>query len=279
MAHAEINGARLWYDVTGPASPDAPPLLLHHGYTASRVNWQPVADRLQAHYQTILLECRGAGASEHTVNGYSLEQLARDVVELLDHLGLERVSFAGHSMGGGVGYLLALDYPERLEQLILLAPIPSGGTGEITPELRKERMTERRRGDREAILARYRTMRFREDVETDAWFDIRADHILGVSDGHFEGFAEAMQNFAVSDRLADLTTPTLMIAGGVDSLLQANLTDFAALPNAALEVIARAGHEIAVHEPQRVASAIDAFMRYGVINAEMLQAAAAAGGS
>lgn len=273
MAHAEINGARLWYEVTGPASPDAPPLLLHHGYTASRVNWQPVADRLQGRYQTILLECRGTGDSEHTADGYSLEQLARDVVGLLDHLDYERVSFAGHSMGGGVGYLLGLDYPERLEQLILLAPIPSGGTGEITPELREERMAERRSGDREAILARYRAMRFREDVETDAWFETRADHILGVSDGHFEGFAEAMQELDVSDRLAALTTPTLMIAGGVDSLLHANLADFAGLPNAALEVIARAGHEVAVHEPERVSAAIDAFMRYGVINAEMLQAA------
>lgn len=273
MAHAQINGARLWYEVTGPTTADAPPLLLHHGYTASRVNWQPVADRLQTRYQTILLECRGAGDSEHTANGYSLEQLARDTVGLLDHLGLERVSFAGHSMGGGVGYLLGLDYPERLDKLILLAPIPTAGTGEITPQLREERMAERRRGDRDAIVARYRAMRFRQDVETDGWFDSRADHILSVADGHFEGLAEAMQNFDVSDRLTELTTPTLMIAGGVDSLLHANLADFAALPNAAIEVIARAGHEVAVHEPERVAAAIDAFMRYGVINAEMLQAA------
>ena len=273
MAHVEINGARLWYEVTGPDTADAAPLLLHHGYTASRVNWQPVAERLQSRYRIIMLECRGTGASEHTEHGYCLEQVTQDVVGLLDHLGLERVTYAGHSMGGGVGYLLGLEYPQRLEKLILMAPIPSGGTGEITAQLREERMAERRSGDREAILARYRAMRFREDVETDAWFEIRADHILAVSDGHFEGFAEAMQDFDVADRLAGLATPTLMIAGGVDSLLHANLADFAALPNATIEVIARAGHEVAVHEPERVAAVIDAFMRYGVVNAEMLQAA------
>ena len=86
MAYAEINGARLWYDVRG----EGEPLLLHHGYTASRVNWMPVAERLQSRYQIILMECRGAGQSEHTPGGYTLEQYAADVVGMLDHLGIDR---------------------------------------------------------------------------------------------------------------------------------------------------------------------------------------------
>ena len=48
MPHATVNGARLWYDVGGPAAPDATPILLHHGYTASRVNWAPVAAAAEA---------------------------------------------------------------------------------------------------------------------------------------------------------------------------------------------------------------------------------------
>ena len=182
MAYAEINGARLWYDSFG----EGEPLLLHHGYTASRVNWMPVADRLKSRYRIILMECRGTGQSEHTPDGYTLEQYAADVVGMLDHLGLDTVSFAGHSMGGGIGYLLGLEHRERLERLILMAPIPAQGVGEITPELREQRMAERRRGDRDAILARYRAMQFREDVETEEWFIDRTEHILSVSDGHFE---------------------------------------------------------------------------------------------
>ncbi len=57
MAHADINGAKLWYEVRG----DGEPILLHHGYTASRVNWMPVAQRLQGEYQIILMEGRGTG--------------------------------------------------------------------------------------------------------------------------------------------------------------------------------------------------------------------------
>jgi len=268
MPHAQINGASLWYDILGQGEP----ILLHHGYTASRVNWMPVAERLQAHYQVILMECRGAGQSEHTADGYTLEQYAADVIGMLDHLGIEKVTFAGHSMAGGVGFLLGLDAPERLERVILMAPIPAEGVGAITPELRQQRLEERRRGDRDAILTRYRAMQFREDVETEAWFEDRAEHILSVSDGHFERGAEAMQALNVVDRLGELTTPALMIAGAVDSLLVPNLLDFMRLPNATLEVLSRAGHEVAVHEPERVAAAITSFMTFGPVTAATLLA-------
>lgn len=272
MAYAETNGARLWYEVRG----EGEPLLLHHGYTASRVNWMPVAERLESRYQIILMECRGTGQSEHTPEGYTLEQYAADVVGMLDHLGLETVSFAGHSMGGGIGYLLALEHRQRLDRLILMAPIPAEGVGEITPELREQRLAERRRGDRDAILARYRAMQFREDVETEEWFIDRTEHILSVSDGHFERGAESMRDLNVAHRLPEITTPTLMIAGAVDSLLEPNLKDFMSLPNATLEVLSRAGHEVAVHEPDRVAAAIDSFMVHGPVTAATLMARLAA---
>jgi pimeloyl-ACP methyl ester carboxylesterase len=273
MPHTRINGANLWFEVRGSGEP----LLLHHGYTASRVNWMPVAERLEEHYQVILMECRGTGQSEHTPDGYTLEQYAADVIGMLDHLEIDRVTFAGHSMGGGIGYLLALDHADRIERLILMAPIPAEGVGEITPELREQRLEERRRGDRDAILARYRLMRFREDAETEEWFEDRAEHILSVSEGHFERGAESMQALNVVHRLGELTTPTLMIAGAVDSLLEPNLLDYLRLPNATLEVLSRAGHEVAVHEPDRVAAVIDSFMIHGPITAATLMARLAEG--
>jgi pimeloyl-ACP methyl ester carboxylesterase len=272
MAHADINGARLWYEVRGSGVP----ILFHHGYTASRVNWEPVTHLLEEHYQVILMECRGTGESEHTLDGYTLEQYSADAVAMLDHLELERASFAGHSMGGGVGYLLGLEHPQRLDKLILMAPIPARGIGEITPEMRQQRVAERKAGDRDGMLARYQAMRFREDVETDSWFENRVDHLLAVSDGHFEQSAESMAALDVAAHLGDITTPTLMIAGGVDSLLQANLEDYLSLPNATLEVLSRAGHEVAVHEPERVAQAIDKFMEHGPITAASLMAKAQA---
>lgn len=262
MPFASINGARLWFDVRGPA--DGLPLLLHHGYTASRVNWMPVAERLADRYRVVLMECRGTGASEHTPDGYTLEQYAADVVGLLDHLGVPRVTFAGHSMGGGVGYRLALDHAERLDRLVLMAPISADGFRDVDPTLRERRRQLRLDKDRGAMLAAYRAMSVRPDVETDSWLESRVDHVLGVSDGHYDGGARAMRDLDVGARLGEITVPTLMIAAAGDGLLAANLRDYARLPNATLHVFSRAGHEVAVHEPDGVASAIDDFMCFGV---------------
>jgi pimeloyl-ACP methyl ester carboxylesterase len=155
MPHALINGARLWYDVLGAAAGE--PILLHHGYTASRVNWMPVAERLAERFRVILMECRGTGASEHTADGYTLEQYAADVLGLVDRLGIDRFTFAGHSMAGGIGFLLGLDHAERLERLVLMAPIAADGSrGDA--ELRARRRGWRESGDRAAFLAHYRSM-------------------------------------------------------------------------------------------------------------------------
>ncbi|MEX2373891.1 MAG: alpha/beta fold hydrolase, partial [Dehalococcoidia bacterium] len=127
MPHVTVNGARLWYDDRPVEGLDGggEPILFHHGWTASRVNWAPVADRLADRYRVVAMECRGTGESEHTEDGYTIEQYAADVLAVADHLGLERFTYAGHSMGGVVGYGLALDAPERLDRLVLMAPIPA----------------------------------------------------------------------------------------------------------------------------------------------------------
>ncbi len=266
MPHVAVNGARLWYE-DADASSGRDPILFHHGYTASRVNWAPAANLLRDRYRVILMECRGTGESEHTADGYSLEQYAADVVGVADHLGLGRFTYAGHSMGGGIGYRLALDYPERLERLVLMAPIPADGIATTVP-LRPQ-PTE---ADRDLEVERGRRLRFRLDREPDEWVEDRARHVRSVSPGHYAQSWESMRDLRVGDRLGEVQTPVLMIAGTADGLLAANLRDFQRLPNAALQVFSHAGHEVAIHEPEGVAQAIDQFMRMGVVTSRTLWA-------
>lgn len=260
MPHAIVNGARLWYEVLGHGEP----LLLHHGYTASRDNWMPVAERLSDRYQIILMECRGAGESEHTQDGYSLEQYARDVLAMAAHLQLGKFTFGGHSMGGGIGYLLATRYARFLSRLILMAPIPSGGIKPFPSTRIEADLAARRRGDREHFKRLMRAGQFRPEVQTDAWFDRRTDHLFRLSEGHIRGSAKSMHEFNVTALLPSVRTPTLVISGAFDELLRANLQDFLLLPSASLQVFSRAGHDVAIHEPDGVAEAIGAFMRHGL---------------
>jgi pimeloyl-ACP methyl ester carboxylesterase len=266
MPTATINNARLWYDQLGWGEP----LLLHHGYTASRVNWLPVALQLKQHYQVILMECRGTGESEDTADGYNLEQYALDVLGLMDHLKINKFSYAGHSMGGGIGFVLGAHHLDRLNRLILMAPIPSKGTGMMNASMLETRLKHRRENDRAAIKQNYLDTRFRPEVETDAWIESRVDHIMRVSEGHLTDGAKAMTDIDLAEKLPEITIPTLMIAGSVDGLLSANLADFKRLPNAALQVFSRAGHEVAIHEPEGVSNAIHTFMQHGALSAKDL---------
>ena len=111
-----------------------------------------------------------------------------------------------------------------------MASVPADGFPSSDPRMHEMRRTLRANRDRATLLAQYRATCVRPDVETDAWFESRIDHIFGVSDGHFDGGAESMRTLSVGAKLGSITLPTLVIAGSADTLLPANLDDFRRLP-------------------------------------------------
>jgi pimeloyl-ACP methyl ester carboxylesterase len=230
MPHLSINNANLWYDTLG----EGEPLLLHHGYAASRENWLPVAEILKKHYQVVVIESRGCGESEHTESGYTLEQYALDAVELMRHLGHERFSFAGHSMGGGVGMTLAIKHPDKLEKLVLMASVGSTGlVGDGFMANVEARLEARRNKDQGFFEQEYSAGLFRPEVQTKDWKDLRVHHLMNVvSDTHLIDSMKSMQTMDYGDDLKNIDIPTLVLSGGVDSLLNTNLDDCRRLPNA-----------------------------------------------
>jgi pimeloyl-ACP methyl ester carboxylesterase len=122
----DAGGVRIHVAELGP--PDGPPLVLQHGYPQHWWCWHKVAPPLARKWRVIMPDLRGHGWSEAPPGGYEKEQLADDVVGVLDALGLERVAYAGHDWGGYVGFLLAMRRPERISELLVLSvphPWPS----------------------------------------------------------------------------------------------------------------------------------------------------------
>lgn len=113
---AALGDLRLAYELYGAA--DAPPLVLLHALGEDRSSWGPVTARFAEHFQVIAVDLRGHGDSGWP-GSYSFRLMAGDVLALLDHLHLSRVSVLGHSMGGMVAYLIAEGWPERVERLII----------------------------------------------------------------------------------------------------------------------------------------------------------------
>jgi pimeloyl-ACP methyl ester carboxylesterase len=92
-----------------------------------------VTGRFAERFRVVALDLRGHGASDWP-GEYSFQVMAGDVLGVLDELGLGAVTLAGHSMGGTVGYLLAIQEPERVERLIVEDACPPFRREDTVPE-------------------------------------------------------------------------------------------------------------------------------------------------
>jgi len=99
-------------------------LILIHGLFGSLENLNMVAKELQHNFCVTNLDARNHGQSLHEDN-MNYEDLAKDVIDTLDHLNIESASILGHSMGGKIAMQVALDFPQRIENLIVadISPI------------------------------------------------------------------------------------------------------------------------------------------------------------
>src|SRR3954447_1156725 len=114
----QAGGLRMHVAEAGPA--DGDPIVLLHGWPQNWYEWRHLVPALSERYRMVMPDLRGLGWTEATRRGYEKEQLARDVVALMDELGLERVRLVGHDWGGYVGFLLCLFEPARVERYLAL---------------------------------------------------------------------------------------------------------------------------------------------------------------
>src|SRR5437867_6086630 len=117
MPSVSIGDADIYYEEAG----EGPPLLLVPGLSGVGSFWAPQVRELARDFRVIVHDHRGAGRSTHSRIRYSVEQMAADVIGLMDALGLDAAHFVGHSTGGAIGQVLAQDHARRLRSLVLSA--------------------------------------------------------------------------------------------------------------------------------------------------------------
>src|ERR1035437_5764247 len=125
-----LNGHEFAYLDSG----EGPALLFIHGLTGSQRNWAHLIDALDHEHRVLAPDLFGHGASAKVMGDYSLGAHAATLRDLLDLLGIDRVTLVGHSFGGGIAMQFCYLFPERVERLVLVA---SGGLGrDVSPLLR-----------------------------------------------------------------------------------------------------------------------------------------------
>lgn len=129
MQFLEANGARLHYQLDGAAG--LPVLMLSNSLGANLAMWDLQVPALVRHFRVLRYDTRGLGASEVTPGPYTMEQLGRDVIGLLDALAIERVRFCGLSMGAMIGMWLGRtprnawkNWRSAIQRHVLVRPRP-----------------------------------------------------------------------------------------------------------------------------------------------------------
>src|SRR4051794_6150967 len=120
----EVAGAHLNIVDLGPRPASGPPVVLLHGASSNLETMRPLGELLAKHHRVILIDRPGHGwsARDHVRNSTSAVQ-AKIIDEALQKLGIGQAIFVVHSLAGAFGPLMALDYPQRTEGLVMLAPV------------------------------------------------------------------------------------------------------------------------------------------------------------
>jgi 3-oxoadipate enol-lactonase len=260
MPFCPMEGWSLHYEVEGEA--DAPPLILSNSLAADLSMWDGQASRWAEHYRVVRYDQRGHGRSTATGGDYAIDGLGRDVIALMDHLGIGRAHWCGISMGGMTGMWLAANAPERVAGLVL------ANTAALMPprQLWDDRIATARAQGMEAIatatIERWFPAEFRiREPETVA--GIRAVVAATPVDG-YSGCCAAIRDLDLRSHIGAIRHQTLVIVGDKDRSTPPAKGEFIR-SRIAGAVLARldAAHMSSIERPEEFSRLVENFLQPG----------------
>ena len=220
----------------------APALVLANSLGTTQQLWSRQLPELTNRYRVLTYDHPGHGVSGLPEQPCTVEGFAHSLLELLDALALERVSFCGTSLGGMVAIAIALEAPERVERLVLSCTSAYLGPPERWRERARVVRAEGMEAVADSVVERWFTPELaREQPETVARF--RAMLVATPPEGYAR-CCEALAAWDARERISALSVPTLVVAGAVDPATPVEHAELltSRIPGARLHVLERAAH-------------------------------------
>ncbi|MDH0748473.1 3-oxoadipate enol-lactonase [Pseudomonas sp. GD03842] len=217
MAFVKLQDGDLHYQIQGPAS--APVLVLSHSLGTDLHMWDAQVASLSKSFRVVRYDTRGHGESLVTQGPYTIEQLGRDVLTLLDTLKIEKAHFCGLSMGGLIGQWLGVHANERLHKLILCNTAAKIGG----PDIWGPRIETVEKGGEQAMKALCAGA-------VERWFtpDFAREHadrvtplldvLAATSPLGYAACCAAVRDADFRKQVTSITAPTLIVCGSHDSV-------------------------------------------------------------
>ncbi len=254
MPAVSVAGRSVFF-LGGPSGPaGALPLVCIHGAGGSAAMWPQVHVAFRDERAVYVLDLPGHGRSAPLDGPVTLPGYAATVRGFLDAAGIERAIVAGHSMGGGVAQLLALEAPDRVAGLVL------AGTGAklgVAPDLLDLIA-------RDSAAASERICRLAYGPATpEAMIERGIAEMRKTPAEVLQGDFRACQAFDVRARLGEITTPTFVLVGEADVMTPPRFATFLAerIAGARLVVVPGTGHMLPVEASGAFAGAVRPFLR------------------
>lgn len=228
-------------------------LVLIHGSGCSADSWRYQVDGLSREFEVVAVDLPGHGVSV-PVGEPSIERYAATVRGVLRRIGRRRVFLAGHSLGGAVALQVALDHPELLKGLILVATSAYLETLALTPDVLLWAVA--------TLPHKFKGMFFSELVTKEA-LAIARDDVRRCSLETVLGDFSASRKFDFRGRLGLLNLSTLILCGRDDLITPARYSErlHEEIPGSTFVQIEKAGHMLPLESPERINAAISQFIR------------------
>lgn len=213
MPHVEIGEVTLHYELSGNVS--GPCLMFSNSLGTNLEMWRTQMSTFEPHFAVLRYDMRGHRSSSVPSGPYTIATLGRDVLRLLDVLGLQKIAFCGLSVGGAIGQWLAANAPHRLRCVVLcntaakigsydgwndrISRIRIGGIGSIA----------------DAVIEKWFTDSFRES-HPDVVASFRKILVATNPQGYI-ACCEAIRDMDQRNLVKEIQIPTLIVAGEFDS--------------------------------------------------------------
>lgn len=238
------------------------PIVLIHGFAGSKHYWDKIIPELANEYRVIALDLPGHGESGMGKDRYSIEDMASIIKELLDQLGLAKVTMFGHSLGGYITLAFAEFFPQYLNGFSLVHSTANPDSEEAKEARETNAMKIQEEGSKTFIEGLSKKLFSPENIEVKSK-EIEETVKIGMmttEDGLVSAL-RAMKNRPERNHvLEDTELPVLLVAGEQDQIIPAEKTFTVTKPNIEKEVIKGAGHMSMFEQPEEIVKVIKDFL-------------------
>ena len=252
-----IRDININYEIKG----EGQPLLFIHGLGSSLRDWEDQIPTFSKKYKTIAVDLRGHGETDKPKGPYSISLFAKDIAELLKSLKFSPVNIVGISLGGAIGFHLAIDYPELTKSLVVV---------NMSASLPIKTFKEKQMFLMRILIVKLLGMKKMGEVLAKRLFikpeqqDLRERMASRWAENDKKAYLstlKTLKNWSVLERLPQIKCPTLIVSADEDyTPLDIKKEYTKLIPNAKLEIIEDARHAVTVEKPEEFNSILMDFL-------------------